>query len=118
MEAGELELHVPKRKPIDRIPDDPDPLPATYVFTCEWYYREVVTGLKVADGHFYELSDATTTDHDPKHLRIEGVKYALHQGTGFLYDVRRDFTVLLKRHSPVYELYVRWRRFTCARWGW
>ena len=74
--------------------------------------------MKVAEGHFYELEDSTTTDHDPKHLRLDGVKYALYKGTGWFYDVLRDRTVLFRRHGFLYRHYVRWRRFTCERWGW
>ena len=120
MEAGEFTLHVPKRTPVKRELDDPDPLPAAYKFTCEWYYRDERTRppVKVAEGHFYELEDRTTTDYDPKHLRLDGVKYALYRGTGLWYDVRRDCTVLFKRHGFLYRTYVRWRRFTCERWGW
>ena len=47
-----------------------------------------------------------------------GVRYGLYRGTGLFYDVRRDFTVLLKRHGAAYRAYVAFRRFTCARLGW
>ena len=118
MEAEEFQMIV-KRKPIIRKANDPDPLPGNFKFTCEWTYRDPqANNRKVADGHFYELDDGTTTDHDPKHLEVDGQKYALFEGTGLMYDVLRDFTVLLKRHGRPYRAYVAVRRFTCARWGW
>src|SRR5688572_9602154 len=69
MKSGEFAFVLSKRNPIVQKPNDPDPLPANYRFTCEWYYKDVQSGAKVADGHYYELDDGTTTDHDPKHLR-------------------------------------------------
>lgn len=118
MEANEFTMTV-KRKPITRRPNDPDPLPDTVKFTCEWVYRDpVANNKKVADGHFYEHEDGTQTDHDPKHIEVDGKKYALFEGTGLLYDVIRDFTVLLTRHGRAYRAYVAFRRFTCLRWGW
>jgi hypothetical protein len=108
---------VTKRKELDRPPDDPDPLPPNYKFTCEWVCRDA-NNLKVADGHFYELDDQSRTDYDPKHLCVDGVRYALYQGTGRFYDARRDLTVLFTRHGWLYRTYVRLRRFTCRRWGW
>jgi hypothetical protein len=72
MEAKELHITV-RRKPITRDPADPDPLPSNYKFTCEWVYRDPAnSNRKVADGHFYELDDGSTTDHDPKHLEVNG----------------------------------------------
>jgi hypothetical protein len=120
MEAGEFRMYVPKRKPIERRIDERDPLPPRYKFTCEWFYRDesLQPPVKVADGHFYEFDDGSTTEHDPKHLRLGNEKYALYSGTGWIYDILRDRTVLVKRHGLLYQSYVRWRRFTCARWGW
>jgi hypothetical protein len=120
MEEGEFKLRVPRRVPVTRTPGNPDPLPLNYEFSCEFYYKDERTQppRKIAEGHFYELVDGTTTEHDPKRLRFNGAKYALYSGTGWLYDVRRDLTVLFRRHGVLHRAYVRWRRFTCRRWGW
>jgi hypothetical protein len=108
-----------KRKPITRKVGDPDPLPDDHKFTCEWTYRDPSAGgKKLADGHFYERADGSTTDPDPKHLEIDGQRYGLFDGTGWIYDVRRDLTVLLKRHGLAYRAYSEFRRFTCAWFGW
>ena len=83
--ANELTMTV-KRKSVTRKPNDPDPLPDNIKFTCEWTYRDPrAHDHKIADGHFYERNDGSTTDHDPKHLEVDGQRYALYEGTGLIH---------------------------------
>lgn len=115
---SDFKIELTKRKPVIHDPAAPDPLPAHFKFTCEWVCRNTATKAKVADGHFYELADGSRTDPDPKHLLVGATKYALHSGTGWIWDVRRDFTVLLKRGGAAYWVYVGFRRWTCRMFGW
>jgi len=39
--------------------------------------ESVTPPVKVAEGHFYELEDSSTTEPDPKRLYIGGQRYAL-----------------------------------------
>jgi hypothetical protein len=92
-------------------------LPLGYKFSVEWYYINPHDGNQMAQGHYYERDDESTTQHDPKHLYLNGVKYSLHRGTGWKADIRRDPSLLFSQGSIMRAIYVHWRRFKCHAWG-
>jgi hypothetical protein len=110
---GQLQFDLRKRKPVKPDSD----LPQAYKFSIEWYYIDPQTGDELAHGHCYEYEDQSTTAHDPKHLHLNGVNYALFTGSGWLRDKIRDPASLFPMDSWCRNLYVKWRRFKCDRWG-
>jgi hypothetical protein len=111
--SGEFSL-IEKKKPA-RV--NSAKVPANCKYSIEWYYIHAVTQDEMAHGHCYEFIDQTQTPRDPKHLYLNGTRYALHRGNGWWRDKRRDPASFFEHGSWLRETYVGWRRIKCKLFG-
>lgn len=71
----------------------------------------------MAHGHYYEKVDQTVTPYDPKHMYLDGIRYALHGGTGWWRDRRRDPALFFQHGTRARDIYIKWRKFKCKYFG-
>lgn len=111
---GEFADLPPKKR---TIPPGSTTAPPGSAFSVTAYYVGRADGVQVAEVHFFELSDGSHTEHDPKNLFLDSVHYRRHKGGDWWSEIRRDPSSLFPRHGWLYNRYAAWRRFKCSRWG-
>lgn len=111
---GEFADEPPKKRAVR--PGSPN-APPNSSFSVIAYYIDQTDGHQLAEVHFFELSDGSSTEHDPKNLHLDGIDYRRHKGGRWWNEIHRDPSTLFPRHSWLYNRYADWRRYKCKRWG-